>query len=173
VGIQKQPLLTLVVKCVVSGLSMAHEVHVRTTCTSNSSHSFLPRITAEKPSLYRLEYEPSGRAKCKGWIIYGFARTLFRHHRQNEWRNVLVSCILRYNTRLQTDVQHFFNSVWRHWGCVTPKMITELTEKHHEPDDLDSFDELRPEDQAKIITAYQTGSVADAEIPDSARKPKD
>jgi len=52
-------------------------------------------------------------------------------------------------------------------------MITDPIEKHHEPDDLDGVDELRPEDQAKIITAYQTGSVADAVIPDSARKPKD
>ena len=61
----------------------------------------------------------------------------------------------------------------RDWGCVTRRMITDLTEKHHEPDGLDGFDELRPEDQAKIITAYQTGSVADTDIPDSATKPKD
>jgi len=47
-----------------------------------------------------------------------------------------------------------------------------MTEKYAEPSDLDGFDELKPEDQAKITTAYQTGSVADEDIPDSARKPE-
>jgi len=42
-----------------------------------------------------------------------------------------------------------------------------------EASDLDGYDDLRPEDQATVIKAWQDGHVADEDIPDSARKPAD
>ena len=42
-----------------------------------------------------------------------------------------------------------------------------------EGSELDGYDELRPEDQAKVIKAWQEGHVADEDIPESARKPAD
>ena len=62
-------------------------------------------------------------------------------------------------------------SVWRHWGCVTPKIITNVKNVHEEADDLDGFEDLTPEDQEKVRTAYDSGRVADEDIPESARKP--
>ena len=40
-----------------------------------------------------------------------------------------------------------------------------------EPSELDGYDELKPEDQAKIIKAWQEGKVDSADIPETARKP--
>ena len=37
--------------------------------------------------------------------------------------------------------------------------------------ELDGYEELQPEDQEKIDQAWETGHVADEDIPDSARKP--
>ena len=40
-----------------------------------------------------------------------------------------------------------------------------------DPSKLDGYDELKPEDQAKIIKAWQEGKVDPADVPESARKP--
>lgn len=40
-----------------------------------------------------------------------------------------------------------------------------------EGSELDGYDALRPEDQAKIVQAWQEGHVADEDIPETARKP--
>lgn len=40
-----------------------------------------------------------------------------------------------------------------------------------EGSELDGYDDLKPEDQAKIVKAWQDGHIADEDIPDSARKP--
>ena len=40
-----------------------------------------------------------------------------------------------------------------------------------DPSELDGYDELKPEDQAKIIKAWQEGKVDPADVPESARKP--
>ena len=41
----------------------------------------------------------------------------------------------------------------------------------NDPSELDGYDELKPEDQAKIIKAWQEGKVDPADVPESARKP--
>jgi hypothetical protein len=41
-----------------------------------------------------------------------------------------------------------------------------------EPSELDGYDELKPEDQAKIVKAWQEGKVDPADVPESARKPE-
>ena len=42
-----------------------------------------------------------------------------------------------------------------------------------EGSELDGYEDLRPEDQAKVIKAWQDGHVAEEDIPESARKPAD
>ena len=40
-----------------------------------------------------------------------------------------------------------------------------------EGSELDGYEDLQPEDQDKVVKAWQDGHVADEDIPDSARKP--
>ncbi len=63
------------------------------------------------------------------------------------------------------------HSSWRHWGCVTAKLITNMKEIFGEADELDGFDDLKEADQEKLRKAWEEGHVDDADIPDSARKP--
>ncbi len=63
-------------------------------------------------------------------------------------------------------------SAWRHWGCVTPKILDNVKKNLSDPNELDGFDELKEEDKAKVIQAWQDGHVADEDIPASARKPE-
>jgi len=60
---------------------------------------------------------------------------------------------------------------WRHWGCTTPKIIANMKKMFEEPSELDGYEELRPEDQAKVDKAWEDGHVADEDIPESAQKP--
>lgn len=64
-------------------------------------------------------------------------------------------------------------SVWRHWGCVTPKIISNIKNSVGDVEDLDGFDELKDEDKDRLRHAFEEGKVADADIPASARKPVD
>ena len=63
------------------------------------------------------------------------------------------------------------HSAWRHWGCVTPKIIENLKKRHAEASDIDGFEEISEEDQRRVEKAYEEGHVADEDIPDTARKP--
>jgi len=65
------------------------------------------------------------------------------------------------------------NRSWRHWGCTTPKVINNLKASFEDPTELDGYEDLNAEDQAKIRTAYEEGHVADEDIPDTARKEGD
>jgi hypothetical protein len=67
----------------------------------------------------------------------------------------------------------FSFSVWRHWGCVTPEVFEDMKKQFQEVSELDGYDDLRPEDQARIIKAWQDGRIPDEDIPKSARKPVD
>ncbi|KAF8886158.1 hypothetical protein BD779DRAFT_1407656, partial [Infundibulicybe gibba] len=112
---------------------------------------------AEKPSGYRLEYASSARAKCKGP------------------KPCAGTPIEKGQLRLGSVVDFRGNTsfAWRHWGCTTKKIIENLKKSFEEPSELDGFDDLSAEDRAKIVEAWQTGAVADADIPDSARKPQE
>ena len=60
---------------------------------------------------------------------------------------------------------------WRHWGCTTPIVIKNMKKSGIETgDDLDGFDELDSDLQAKVETALKEGSVDPADIPESAKK---
>ena len=62
------------------------------------------------------------------------------------------------------------HSAWRHWGCVTPKIIENVKKSFEDADGLDGFEDLKEEDQEKLKAAWEAGHVADEDIPPSARK---
>lgn len=71
------------------------------------------------------------------------------------------------NVDTYVDCSH---SAWRHWGCVTPKILANVKKQFSDADELDGFEELKPEDQEKLKKAFETGQVAEEDIPESARK---
>ncbi|KAH9816217.1 hypothetical protein DFH28DRAFT_219246 [Melampsora americana] len=102
---------------------------------------------------YRIEYSPNARAQCngkkpckgtkipKGEIRVG-AWVVFREHGSFKWR---------------------------HWGCCTEAIFENLsTELDGKIEELDGFEDLTPEDQTKIKTAFEVGHVDPADIPASA-----
>lgn len=64
------------------------------------------------------------------------------------------------------------NSAWRHWGCVTPKILSSVQNQFSAASELDGFEDLNDDDKARVTQAYEDGHVADEDIPDSARKPE-
>ncbi|KAJ3535013.1 hypothetical protein NM688_g7039 [Phlebia brevispora] len=103
---------------------------------------------------YRLEYAGSARAKCKGP------------------KPCAGTPIGKGELRVGSTVDFRGNTTfaWRHWGCVTAKVISNMKKSFEDADELDGFDELRDEDKEKIRTAWEVGHVADEDIPESARK---
>ena len=69
----------------------------------------------------------------------------------------------------RSDVPNY--SAWRHWGCVTPKIIENVKKSFESAEDLDGFEELKEEDQEKLKTAWEVGHVAEEDIPPTAKKP--
>ncbi|GAB1202064.1 hypothetical protein APSETT445_000675 [Aspergillus pseudonomiae] len=73
---------------------------------------------------------------------------------------------LRLGTWVDTErIQAFF---WRHWGCVTPRIIASLNENLGDGDEkdyeqLDGFEDLTPENQEKVKKALEQGHVDDEE----------
>ncbi|KAJ2915166.1 hypothetical protein MD484_g5246, partial [Candolleomyces efflorescens] len=59
---------------------------------------------------------------------------------------------------------------WRHWGCTTPKIISNLKVQYFKPSELDGYENLRAEDQAKIVKGWQDGHVDPKDVPLTARK---
>lgn len=64
-----------------------------------------------------------------------------------------------------------YDSQWKHWGCVSTRVFNNIKAHFHKASDLDGYEDLKPEDQKKLDTAYEAGHVADEDIPESARKP--
>ena len=67
----------------------------------------------------------------------------------------------------------FVYRAYRHWGCVTAKVISNMKEIFDDADDLDGFEDLKDEDQEKIRKAWEDGKVDPADIPESAKKPEE
>jgi len=64
----------------------------------------------------------------------------------------------------------FVVSVWRHWGCVTPQILTNFKKSFDTADELDGFEELKAVDKDRVRKAWEDEKVADEDIPDSAKK---
>ena len=60
--------------------------------------------------------------------------------------------------------------MWRHWVCVTPKVIENAKKSFENVKDLDGFEELKEDDQEKLKAAWEAGHVADDDIPPTANK---
>ncbi|KAF8906728.1 hypothetical protein CPB84DRAFT_360495 [Gymnopilus junonius] len=147
-----------------SGLSMASVARLISSNSVQSSRVpiLLPfsHNMAEKTTGYRLEYAASARAKCKE-CLSGPKPCSGTPIGKGE---------LRFGTLI--DMRGVQSFVWRHWGCVTKKILENVKKNFEEASELDGFEELRPEDQARVIKAWQEGHVADEDIPESARKPE-
>ncbi|KAJ7179589.1 hypothetical protein C8R46DRAFT_1325248 [Mycena filopes] len=100
------------------------------------------------PAAYRLEYARSGRSKCKGTFIANGA--------------------LRLGTLVTILEDTYFH--WRHWGCVTPKVISNMKAIFNEGSEIDGFAQLNEDDRARVVKAWEDNKVANVDIPDSARR---
>lgn len=65
------------------------------------------------------------------------------------------------------------NSQWRHWGCITPKILGNMKAAHEDPSDLDGYEDLKDEDKAKVVKAWQEGHVDPADVPETQTQPGD
>ncbi|KAE9391499.1 zf-PARP-domain-containing protein [Gymnopus androsaceus JB14] len=94
---------------------------------------------------YRFEYAPTSRVKCKG--PKPCAGTII------QIGSLRLGCTVEFNGRA--------SFAWRHWGCVTTNLISNIKGPFPDASDVDGFEELKVEDQAKIIQAWKDGHVAD------------
>ncbi|BAE60938.1 unnamed protein product [Aspergillus oryzae RIB40] len=102
---------------------------------------------------YRLEQASTGRAGCQ-------------NKECKDEKVKIAKGELRLGTWVDTErIQAFF---WRHWGCVTPRIIASLNENLGDGDEkdyeqLDGFEDLTPENQEKVKKALEQGHVDDDE----------
>ncbi|PKY08513.1 zf-PARP-domain-containing protein [Aspergillus campestris IBT 28561] len=100
---------------------------------------------------YRVEAAKTGRAGCQN----------------KECKDAKVK-IAKGELRLGTwvDNDRIQAWMWRHWGCTTPKLISNIKESIGEGEDmdldaLDGYDELEAGEQEKIQRAFEQGHVDD------------
>ncbi|OJJ44311.1 hypothetical protein ASPZODRAFT_769959 [Penicilliopsis zonata CBS 506.65] len=103
---------------------------------------------------YRLEEASTGRAGCQN----------------KECKEAKIK-IAKGELRLGSwvDTGNFQSWYWRHWGCVTPKVITNLSETLDEVSgadgkdfsELDGYEDLSSENQEKVRKALEQGHVDD------------
>ncbi|KAL2818864.1 hypothetical protein BJX63DRAFT_383086 [Aspergillus granulosus] len=100
---------------------------------------------------YRIEESPTNRAGCQN----------------KECKDAKVKIPkgeVRFGTWVDNErVQSF---MWRHWGCVTPKIVSHINEVVGEGDDrdldlLDGYADLSEEHQEKLIRALDQGHIDD------------
>ncbi|OJJ60607.1 hypothetical protein ASPSYDRAFT_87184 [Aspergillus sydowii CBS 593.65] len=100
---------------------------------------------------YRIELASTGRAGCTN-----------KECKDNKVK--IPKGDLRFGSWVDNGkFQAFF---WRHWGCVTPKIVSNINELIGEGDDrdfdmLDGYEDLSPEIQKKIESALEQGHVDD------------
>ncbi|KAJ7690161.1 hypothetical protein B0H16DRAFT_1445244, partial [Mycena metata] len=109
---------------------------------------------SENQAAYRLEYALSGRSKCKGRKPCNGTEIPKGH--------------LRFGSLVTIpDDKTFF--AWRHWGCVTAKVISNVKQIYDAPSDIAGFEALREEDKTRVINAWAVDQVAHEDVPDTAR----
>ncbi|KIJ45019.1 hypothetical protein M422DRAFT_251674 [Sphaerobolus stellatus SS14] len=113
----------------------------------------------KKPGGYRLEYASSGRAKCKDKYCTNSLTTLIV--------GLILVCLF---TAQAMQWNYHRESAWRHWGCVTPKILSNIASSLNSADDLDGFEDLKDEDKERVRKAVEEGKVADEDVPESAKK---
>ncbi|KAH8917644.1 zf-PARP-domain-containing protein [Atractiella rhizophila] len=105
---------------------------------------------------YRVEYASSARAGCKSGKTHGCMG------------QKIEKGSLRFGTYVTMNIgggDGKGSFQWRHWGCVSDKVLANMKTKllDGESDDkpvddlLDGFDELKDEDKEKIRKAWEVG----------------
>ncbi|KAL2854977.1 hypothetical protein BJY01DRAFT_204720 [Aspergillus pseudoustus] len=100
---------------------------------------------------YRIEESPTNRAGCQN----------------KECKDAKIKIKkgeIRVGSWVDTEKVQAF--MWRHWGCVTPKMLSNMNEVVGEGDDrdldlLDGYEDLSEENQEKLVRALDQGHVDD------------
>ncbi|KAG0143101.1 hypothetical protein CROQUDRAFT_673142 [Cronartium quercuum f. sp. fusiforme G11] len=110
---------------------------------------------------YRIEYGTRAQAKCQ---------------RKELCEGVKIGKgELRFGTYVKMSINGDERGgfKWRHWYCMTPAVIKNLSESlDGAVEELDGFEELRAEDQEKVRTAIAEGQIDPADIPATANQPK-
>ncbi|KAI7891908.1 uncharacterized protein EV154DRAFT_209362 [Mucor mucedo] len=70
--------------------------------------------------------------------------------------------------RLGVEVPNTGGSRWRHWVCVTSKVIENMQKDYSSPDQIQGWEDLRPEDQERVQRAWDEGEIPQAERPTPA-----
>ncbi|WBW71112.1 zf-PARP type zinc finger protein, G1-S transition regulator Hpz1 [Schizosaccharomyces osmophilus] len=105
---------------------------------------------AEAGGGYRVEIAKTGRAGCKSNLC---------------GRSKIERGQLRFGSFV--DSGRFQSWMWRHWGCVTERVIQNVETKleGNIVDNLDGFDEIEDEEvQQKVIRAFKQGHVDDEDV---------
>ncbi|RUS15874.1 poly polymerase and DNA-ligase Zn-finger region-domain-containing protein [Endogone sp. FLAS-F59071] len=68
---------------------------------------------------------------------------------------------LRLGVLVESDTLKTFK--WRHWGCVTEKVLQNLQEKYESIGDLPGFNDLNEQDQERVRKASAEGHVSEIE----------
>ncbi|KAJ6083005.1 hypothetical protein N7467_007140 [Penicillium canescens] len=102
---------------------------------------------------YRFELARSGRASCQTKECKDSGDKIPK----NEFR-----------VGTWTDTEKIQSWMWRHWGCLTPRMISNMQESlkidgsdGYNFEQLDGFEDLSEELQDKIRNAVETGHIPD------------
>ncbi|KAL0079014.1 hypothetical protein F4703DRAFT_1742099, partial [Phycomyces blakesleeanus] len=99
----------------------------------------------------------SNRSKCKG------PKTLC--HRED--RTIRVS-----ELRMGVEVESgkYTGTSWKHWTCVTPKVIENMKASLSDPSEIEGWDSLREEDVEKIEKAWEDGEIPEEDRPAKEEK---
>jgi len=57
---------------------------------------------------------------------------------------------------------------YRHYGCITPKVWTNIKKGYGAPEEIEGFNELNDADKEKFRKAWEDGKVDPADVPPSA-----
>ncbi|MCJ1360973.1 hypothetical protein MMC16_000068 [Acarospora aff. strigata] len=97
--------------------------------------------------VYRLEISKGSRAGCRSKECLDNAVKIQKGE-------------LRFGTQVEIQEKQAWH--WRHWGCVTPRQLTNWNETTEgNVDYLDGYDEITPELQEKVKRALEQGHVDD------------
>jgi len=101
---------------------------------------------------YKLEYCPNNRAACKGPAPCKGTK--------------LNKGEIRFGTVV--DFRGNKSMSYRHYGCITAKVWTNLKKAYGAPEEIEGFDELNDTDKEKFRKAWEEGKVDPADVPPSA-----
>ncbi|KAI8059033.1 uncharacterized protein B0P05DRAFT_273729 [Gilbertella persicaria] len=125
--------------------------------------------------VYIVEYAKSDRSTCSGP----------RKICPVEDRSIAVSLVLfnsqvlirthqkKGELRLGVEVSNIHGVSWRHWVCITDRVVENMKAAHEDVNELQGYSNLREEDQERIQRAWKLGKIPDLEKPEFFMEKKD